>query len=178
MAVLLGVEGGICLAMALPPALSLAGLGALVGAFLQDSPRSGRAACVAPLLLAPLLQWLEARFAEPPPRRTVTTAVVVAAPPERVWELVVAFPPIPEPTDWLFRSGIAYPQRAEIIGKGVGAVRHCVFSTGAFVEPIDCWERRRRLGFAVTAQPPPMREWSPWSIAPLHLKDFLVSERG
>ena len=53
---------------------------------------------------------------------------------------VVSFPPLAEPGDRLFRTGIAYPTRAEIHGHGVGAVRHCVFSTGTFVEPIEVWD--------------------------------------
>ena len=45
----------------------------------------------------------------------------------------------------------------EIEGEGVGAVRHCVFSTGAFVEPITIWNEPRHLRFDVTAMPEPMR---------------------
>jgi len=31
------------------------------------------------------------------------------------------------------------PIRAEIFGSGPGAIRHCTFSTGPFVEPIEVW---------------------------------------
>jgi hypothetical protein len=95
-----------------------------------------------------------------------------------VWEYVVRFPPLPEPTDPVFRTGIAYPQRAAIAGGGVGAVRYCVFSTGAFVEPIEVWDEPRCLAFRVTDQPPPMEELSPFHINLPHLDNFLVSRRG
>ncbi|HEY2787631.1 MAG TPA: hypothetical protein VGJ05_21925, partial [Fimbriiglobus sp.] len=95
-----------------------------------------------------------------------------------VWKLVLAFPPLDEPTDLLFRTGIAYPQRAEIHGRGVGAVRHCVFSTGAFVEPIDVWDEPSQLSFRVTDQPPSMKELSPFDIHPPHLNNILVSQFG
>ena len=100
-------------------------------------------------------------------------------PPEAVWEHVVAFAELPPPTELLFRAGVAYPLRAEIHGSGPGAIRHCVFSTGPFVEPIEVWDEPRRLEFSVSAQPPSMRELSPYpELAPPHLEDFLVSHRG
>ena len=55
----------------------------------------------------------------------------------------MTFQELPEPTDWLFRVGIAYPMRARIQGTGVGAVRYCEFSTGAFIEPIEVWKEPR-----------------------------------
>jgi hypothetical protein len=58
-------------------------------------------------------------------------------------------------------------------------VRRCVFSTGAFVEPIRVWDEPRLLKFAVTSNPPPMSEWSPYgNIHPPHLNGFLVSSGG
>jgi hypothetical protein len=47
--------------------------------------------------------------------------------------------PVPPPV-WIYGLGVAYPLRARIEGEGVGAVRHCEFTTGAFVEPITAWE--------------------------------------
>jgi len=92
---------------------------------------------------------------------------------------VVAFAEIPPPKEWLFRAGIAYPIRAEISGHGVGAVRHCVFSTGPFVEPIEVWDQPQLLRFGVTANPAPLNELSPYgNIQPPHLHGYFVSEKG
>lgn len=69
--------------------------------------------------------------------------------------------------------------RATIDGTGVGAVRRCEFSTGAFIEPITAWEPGRRLAFDVAAQPPPMHELSPYRhIHPPHLDGYLRCRRG
>jgi hypothetical protein len=95
-----------------------------------------------------------------------------------VWNHVVAFSPIPEPTSLLFRLGLAYPTHAEIRGSGVGAVRYCHFSTGTFVEPITVWEPGRRLAFDVTESPRPLNELTPWDVAPPHLEGYLVSKAG
>jgi hypothetical protein len=58
-------------------------------------------------------------------------------------------------------------------------VRECVFSTGAFEEPIHVWNEPRLLKFSVTSNPPPMEEWTPYKhIHPPHLDGFLVSRGG
>ncbi len=109
----------------------------------------------------------------------VTTQITVAASPEQVWKHVVAFSQLPEPHEWFFRAGIAYPQRAHIDGSGAGAVRYCEFSTGAFVEPVEIWDAPRLLRFRVTDNPAPLRESSPYGdIQPKHLHGYLVSRQG
>ena len=61
----------------------------------------------------------------------------------------------------------------------MGAVRHCEFSTGPFVEPITAWEPPRRLAFAVTSQPPSMSELSPYkNVRAAHLEGYMTSKRG
>jgi hypothetical protein len=55
---------------------------------------------------------------------------------------VIEFSKLPPPQEAIFKLGIAYPMRAQIAGHGPGAIRHCVFSTGAFVEPIEVWMSR------------------------------------
>jgi hypothetical protein len=113
------------------------------------------------------------------PSLVVQTTIEVNAPPERVWKEVVSFAEIPEPTEEIFRLGIAYPRRATIAGAGPGAVRRCEFSTGTFVEPIEVWDAPRRLKFSVTSNPAPMEEWTPYSsVHPPHLDGFLVSRGG
>jgi hypothetical protein len=79
----------------------------------------------------------------------------------------------------MFKTGIAYPIRAEINGQGPGAVRHCVFSTGAFVEPITVWDEPRLLQFDVTSQPAAMEEMSLYTdLRPPHLEHYLISKKG
>jgi hypothetical protein len=175
------IEGLICILMASPIALALGILGGQVGYAVQSRPWANDTApamTLGLLVVMPTLMAAESAAAPTPAIREVRTEVIVDAPPDRVWKHVIAFPPLAEPTDPLFRTGIAYPQRAEIRGHGVGAVRHCVFSTGAFVEPIEVWDEPHRLAFRVTDQPPPMEELSPFHIHPPHLDNFLVSRRG
>jgi uncharacterized membrane protein YhaH (DUF805 family) len=170
-------EGAFCLALAFP----LAGLVAIPGALLGrsvalrgtgPSSRVGMAA-----LAAPLLVLAEPR--QPVPTYEITSVVEVAAPPERVWANVVSFPRLPPPTEWLFRIGVAAPERARIEGTGVGAVRYCDFTTGSFEEPITAWEEGRRLSFDIVRQAPPMREWSPYrDVNPPHLDGYFRATHG
>lgn len=180
-ALALAFEGLICIVMAAPIALVLVVLGGMVGYVVQSRPWASETAptlMMGLLVVMPSLMTAESFGGKKPAVREVRTEVLVNAPAERVWGHVVAFPPLAEPSDFLFRSGVAYPLRAEIHGRGVGAVRHCVFSTGAFVEPIEVWDEPRLLEFRVTDQPPPMKELSPFDIHPPHLDNFLVSRRG
>ena len=177
------IEGVICLAMAAPIGLLLAGIGAVAGWALQRGPR-GTAPPLPPalgslILVLPLMMGAEARDAARPPLFAVVTTVEVDAPPAVVWEHVVKFSELPPPEGWIFKLGVAYPVRARIEGEGPGAVRKCEFSTGPFVEPITVWDAPRRLAFDVVAQPRPMAELSPYAhIDAPHLDDFLRSERG
>ena len=176
------VEGVLCLFMAAPIMLLLALLGATAGYFVQRRglpPQAATTAVAVALLAAPILMGAEWAANAPAPLFEVRSAVEVAAPPDVVWRSVVSFSDIPPPTEWLFRAGIAYPLRATISGRGRGAVRHCVFTTGPFVEPIDVWDEPRLLRFDVVSLPPPMQEWTPYRrLRPPHLGGFLTAERG
>ncbi len=127
----------------------------------------------------PLLFALESVSERVPALREVITVEIINAPRSAVWQHVVTFPELAPPTELVFRAGIAYPVRASIEGAGVGAIRRCEFSTGAFVEPITTWDAPAKLAFSVTAQPAPLDELSPWGqINPPHLDHYLRSERG
>lgn len=178
----LAVEGLICLMMAAPLGVILALFGGLIGYVIQRRPTymaESFQVFSLMLLALPLLLGLEHAAGQEPPLFEVRTAVSINAPPEQVWQNLVAFTELPPPTERLFKTGIAYPIRAEISGRGVGAVRHCIFSTGAFVEPIEVWDEPRLLKFGVTAQPPVMNEVSVYTdLRPPHLENYLHSRKG
>ena len=131
------------------------------------------------LLVVPAMYGMERAASLEPPMFVIHTSIEVNAPPAQVWKKVVAFAEIVPPKEMLFRAGLAYPIRAEISGQGVGAVRRCIFSTGAFVEPIEVWDEPRLLKFGVTENPAPLNELTPYShIAPAHLHGYFVSRKG
>jgi hypothetical protein len=176
------MEGAFCLIMAAPLAYPLAAFGGLCAYGVQRFRRTQNEApaiLAALLLFMPGVEWVEHLVARPAVVYIVRSSIEIHASPERVWTQVVVFSEIPPPSEWMFRSGIAYPIRAEMIGSGAGAERHCVFSTGAFVEPIQVWDEPHLLKFSVTSNPVPMEEWTPYShVEPPHLHGYLVSEGG
>jgi uncharacterized membrane protein YhaH (DUF805 family) len=176
------MEGVICLLMAAPLACILAFLGGILGFVIQAAHwgrRHGAAIFSAVALVTPGLIGVE-HFTRPQAGVfEVTSAIEISAPAEKVWQKVVTFTEIPPPHEILFRAGIAYPIRAEITGHGPGAVRHCVFSTGPFVEPIVVWDEPRLLRFSVTVNPAPLNELTPYGhIEPRHLHGYFQSHQG
>jgi uncharacterized membrane protein YhaH (DUF805 family) len=176
------LEGIFCLVMAAPIAFAVASSGGLVGYYIQKTlwwpEDSGRLFCLV-VLAVPVVLTVEHALPPPLPLLEVKSSVIVNAPPETVWRHVVSFSELPPPRELIFRLGVAYPVRAEIHGHGVGAVRHCHFSTGPFVEPIQVWDEPRLLKFSVTQNPAPMQEWTPYrNIHPPHLDNYLESKGG
>jgi uncharacterized membrane protein YhaH (DUF805 family) len=175
---LFALEGAICVAMALPLLLPVGAMGAVMGKAIADATRRPPIELLGAILVLPLLAGVESRWIHAK-ERVVLTSVEIDATPEVVWEHVVDFPDITEPEPWYFSLGIASPRRARIVGRGVGAIRYCEFSTGDFVEPITQWDEPRRLAFNVTEQPDPMVELSPYRhVHPPHLDHYLRSTHG
>ena len=180
--VAVAVEGILCLAMALPISIPLALFGGAIGYVLQKrlsfSTATLQVASVVCLLL-PGVFLLEYSAGETPALYEQKTSIVIKSDPQTVFRHVVSFSELPPPTEAMFKTGIAYPIRAEMHGQGVGAERHCVFSTGAFIEPITVWDEPRLLAFDVVGQPPAMEELSIYrNIHPKHLENYFLAKRG
>lgn len=173
----IGLEGAVCLLMVAPLGLVIAGMGAVVGRRLALTGESSLHGAALIVLLLPGGIAMESD-ADATVLREVRSVVTIDGSPKQVWDHVIAFSPIPEPTDPLFRLGLAYPKEARIEGGGVGATRYCVFSTGAFVEPITHWEVGRRLAFDVVENPRPLDELSYRPVDPPHLDGYLVARAG
>lgn len=173
---LVGSEGLICIAMALPLTLPLGAFGSWL-VYQVGSSRLQMPCAAMLLLLAPASITWDAKA--PPMVFEVRSAVEIAATPEQVWKHVVTFSELPAPEEWFFRAGLAYPKRARIEGSGPGAIRYCEFSTGPFVEPIEVWNEPHLLRFRVTQNPAPMHEWSLYAqVFPKHLQGYLISKQG
>jgi len=171
----LGFEGLICVAMAIPILVPVTILGALLAYWGRILLNSKRPAVAALLLPATLFFDVSAK----PPVYTVTTKIVVNAAPERVWKYVVAFPDITAPPDGMLSTGVAYPIRTRIEGTGVGAPRDCDLSTGSVKERVVVWDEPRLLRFVVTATPPAMRETGLYGpVNPKHLNGYYIAKQG
>jgi hypothetical protein len=174
---LFAIEGLICIIMVAPLALPLTALGSFIGfALVEKAPKPSGTALLLFLAVIPSMAFIEKDTT--PEVTSVVTSIVIKASPETVWKNVVEFPELEKPTELLFKTGIAYPINAKIEGAGVGAVRHCNFTTGSFVEPVTVWDAPRLLAFDVLEQPAPMKEISFWDLDAPHLHDYFVSKKG
>lgn len=173
-------EGIICLIMAAPIGLLFTWIGFLIGfVIIKRKIINPVLVSVCLIISVPCLMGFEyVHDSGAEMLRSVTTTVVIKAPASVVWNTVIAFPRLKEPKELLFKAGIAYPINAEINGKGVGAIRHCNFSTGSFVEPITEWNEPYKLSFNVAEQPETMKELSFYNLHPNHLHGYFVSKRG
>jgi Polyketide cyclase / dehydrase and lipid transport len=170
----------VCLVMAAPLALIATTVGVFIGHGLRAEPGvKPKHSLLALSLSMPLALIDSAQMPKQPLLHRVTSELHVAAPPSVVWNHVVSFSDLPPPQNWIFRYGLAYPIRARIEGQGVGALRHCEFSTGAFVEPITVWNPPHHLAFSVTKSPSPMRETNPFGeVTAAHLNGYFASRQG
>jgi hypothetical protein len=178
----LAFEGIFCLVMAAPLAILLGMLGGATGYFIQRrawNSTEAPATLAVVLLCVPALMTVEHAAPGGTPLLEVRTRLEINASPETVWRKLVAFPPLPAPDEWTFRLGVAYPIQSTLRGQGAGAQRSCLFSSGTFIEPIESWEEGRRLKFHISAQPPIMREWSPYKeIHTVHLEGHYFQPEG
>jgi uncharacterized membrane protein YhaH (DUF805 family) len=176
---ILAFEGIICIAMALPILFFIAWIGATIGYAIHDHRKSVMSMFMIPVIAIPLFGFIEYEEDRSPYTVYVTTEIIIDASKQKVWNQLVAFSKIDEPTEMIFKTGIAYPTHAEIDGKGVGAMRKCNFTTGAFLEPITIWDEPNLLQFGVLDQPPPMMEWSVYqNLEIAHLDGYFKSEKG
>jgi hypothetical protein len=171
------IEGLICIAMAAPIGLLFTLTGSFIGfAVVNKKPDKTLLTMLLLVGLFPLFSFWDTQTQ--PTITPVTTSIEINADKATVWKNVVRFPQLNEPTELIFKTGIAYPTDATIDGQGVGAVRRCNFTTGSFVEPITIWDEPNLLKFDVEEQPAPMKELSFWDIDAPHLHDYFVSKKG
>ena len=175
--IVFAVEGLICIVMAAPIGILFTWIGSLIGySLLQSSKNTTPSALLIFIAIIPLTSFVENKIE--PKLTSVTTSIIINAKPMEVWKNVIEFPELDKPTEFIFKTGIAYPINAKIVGSGIGSVRHCNFTTGSFVEPVTVWNEGKLLEFDVLEQPAPMKELSFWNIDAPHLHDYFVSKKG
>jgi Polyketide cyclase / dehydrase and lipid transport. len=159
--VAIALEGSVCIIMASPLGLGVALIGGLLGRSIavwgQRPPRQA----LSGLALLPLIFALEYVLPAETSFDTHQT-IEVNAPAEAVWKAILHMDMSGEPLALPFLLGVAYPIRGDVVGEGVGALRHGEFSTGTAIERVTEWVPNRKLAFVVVNDVPSMRELSPY----------------
>jgi len=156
------LEGIVCIVLASPLAIGLAVLGGLLGRAIAIYSRRSPQQAAFGLALLPLMFTVESVL--PPAIHFETQSTIeINAAPEAVWAALVLTDLSDAPVPLVFRLGVAYPVRGEIVGEGVGAIRRGEFSTGTADERVTEWVPNRKLAFVMMNQVPAMRELSPYA---------------
>ena len=111
------LEGAICILVSLPLAVPLGALGGLLAYSALHFHSATRGATML-LLLPPASLHFDTTAR--PPVFEVRSSLTIDAPPEVVWQHVVTFSDLAEPSEWYFCAGLGYPKRARIEGSGDG----------------------------------------------------------
>jgi hypothetical protein len=148
-------EAAICLFMAAPLYLMVAGTGGLIMYGVLKSREENRTISVSILIAMVALPYLvgplEKRGTPPNLIRTVETQITVNANRETVWNSIIRVPRITDQYPSLFQViGIPRPLQATLTGEGVGAIRHGIFEHDlVFVERISQWQPGEAVAFDI-----------------------------
>ena len=179
---LMGSEGLICMAMAMPLAAPLIMLGAKLAHVLfheQRLPHSREGLLLVAALIATGIAVEPSLHRGPARVYLAEDSIDMRATPEEVWATIVTLGEIAPPDDLFFRSGVACPQKTRIVQASHGGTRVCTMSTGLMLERIDAWEPGRRLSWRALSTPPPMTELNPFGeVDAPHLHGFYRNVRG
>src|SRR5262249_26367660 len=144
---------------AVPLGIPIALLGAWMAYLILRSRFAPPTAAVTLVVIALSLgAWAETNLRRVSPVYTVSDSIRISATPEKVWNSLITMGPLGQPRDLLFRMGVACPQRVDIYGSGVGAMRVCTLTTGQLREHITDWKPGRLLRWTSISTPPPMKE--------------------
>jgi hypothetical protein len=164
-AIVLAWEAAICVVMALPIFMIMSSVGgtvftAIFSRLSREDQQSTpiQSSLLGLILLAPfIVAPIENQFPAPDAIRTVETQVVIQAGPERVWDNLVAVPPI-QPEEHRFTLfnllGLPWPVEATLSQPGLEGVRRASYDNGlTIIEPVTVWEPYRHYAFGVQLDP-------------------------
>jgi hypothetical protein len=177
---LAGREGLICILLALPVSAPFLIIGGLIGWFTFHRRRAPLVTSGLAVALVGACLAIEPSLHGAPDVKIVEDSVIVHAAPSEVWTAIVALDRMPAPRNWMYRLGLACPERAHIESPRAGGYRVCTLSTGQLVEQIEVWKPEKTLRWHSRSTPPPMRELNPFydHVDAPHLHGFYDSPRG
>ncbi len=151
-----GLEGVICIVMALPVFLFMASLGGVLTKIFSGFKKTTRVGLFTGFLFLPLISSaIESQFALPLSQRTVPTEIIINASPGVVWKNIIRIPHIQpqEHHDSFFHlMGFPKPVEATLSHEGIGGVRHASFEKGLlFIETIQEWQEQKKIVFSIKA---------------------------
>jgi hypothetical protein len=162
----IGLEGIICVFMALPLILAGSGIGALFGllalGLTRDRFDDRLHAFAGPILAACAVlgsTHLEGSLGTVDRVEDFTTTREFNATPEQMWQALLNVDNVEAPKPFLLQIGLPVPRRCTLEGSGPGAVRICYFDSGIIEEVVTVWDPPHHLGVRITRSTLPGRHW-------------------
>lgn len=152
-----GLEGTICMIMALPIYLVMGSIGGLfAGVYIGSTKGKGNPMVIAGLLIMPFGSgYVEQKFDMPSETRHVYTSTVIQADQKTVWNNITSIPLITEEQNGFFYfMGFPKAREATLSYPGVGGVREAKFEKGLeFTETITEWVDNKKIIFTIQSNP-------------------------
>ncbi len=159
-----GLEGIVCVVMALPILIVGAMLGAAIGALAKRQFPTDRTFSMA---IIPFLAGvsvfgagkIEDRLGTAFRTEIVESTIIIEASPDDIWDALIEFDDVYGPKPWLMQMGLPIPQACSCRGSGVGSERVCRFNSGFIRERVTRWDAPCCLELDVEEVQLPGRHW-------------------
>ncbi len=174
-----GLEGAVCVGMSIPVTLPVMGLGIVLARAVLHYGRAKRKILFSAVPAIVAVGGASILYSPGFVNQVESTTIIINGPPEKIWPYLFELDGLPEPDQWIFRTGIAYTKGTRSGGRNVGDWRQCMLTTGNMNETIAAVEPNRYLRFNVLNTPPSMRESNPfYDIHPRHETGTFVVHWG
>lgn len=150
-----GVEGFVCILMAIPILVPFVFLGYLIAAVFRHFSKKNKdtinASIFYPFAFFILGSFIEMLMGNPKVREATTTSVVLAATPAEVYRNIIHVDTVDVETNFMHTLGLPVPRKCILTEEKIGGKRICVFEEGEIVETIKDLKQNELLKMDVSA---------------------------
>lgn len=174
-----GLEGAICIIMAIPFIAFAMLIGFMIGAVIGalDERRYTGSVLIFLLFINPA-SYIFDTYAKPI-QDTVTTEIIINSSREKVWKLLSTKILFNDPEYILFEKGVSYPKSIELMNKNGKMMYQCHTNNDKINLNIDEFVKNEKVKFSLLNQTVPMKEMTPYEeIDAKHLHNYFIVDYG
>ncbi|NML69215.1 hypothetical protein HHL23_05340 [Chryseobacterium sp. RP-3-3] len=174
-----GIEGAICIIMAIPFIAFAMVIGFMLGAVIGilDERRYTGSVFLFLLVINPASYIFDQN--SEPIQDTVTTEIIVNSSSDQVWKLLSTEILFSKPDFVLFEKGVSYPKSIQLIDHDGNLAYKCKTNNDELNLKIDEYLENKKVRFSLENQTVPMKEMSLYDeIDAKHLHDYFIVDYG
>ncbi|PIF46561.1 hypothetical protein CLU96_3599 [Chryseobacterium sp. 52] len=175
----IGLEGAICIIMAIPFIAFAMLVGFMIGSVIGglDKRRYTGSVFLFLLVINPASYIFDQN--SEPIRDTVTTEIIVNSSSDTVWKLLSTSILFNKPDFILFEKGVSYPKSIQLINNKGNLIYQCETNNDDINLNIDEYIENKKVRFSLENQTVPMKEVSPYEeMDARHLHDYFIVDYG